>query len=348
MELYTEDARVSQPYREQYLTGLEGLLERRRRELDCRRAAYMTPEALAGDPEKYRRDFISMLGWPLTDYRHNSQPAVRQSFVGEDGEKRIYRLQLEIWEGLWFYGLLFLPANASGTLPLVISQHGGLGTPELCANFYGSSANYNDMTRRVLRRGAMVFSPQLLLWNKETYGVDYNRTQLDAAFKQAGGSITAVEIFSIRRSLDWLLEQSFDGCRPDPMEVGMIGLSYGGFYTLFTAAAEPRIASAYASGFFNDRYRTRSFCDWTWQDAAGRFKDAEIAALIAPRSLYLEMGDRDELFDSRYTQREFERLLPFYRAQGAQDRLRLSIFHGVHELDCAEEGIDFLFAGLCR
>lgn len=346
MQLYTEDVNASQPYKEEYLSGLKNLLECRRRELAGFRTAYMSPEALADNPEKFRRDFVSMLGWPLTAYQKDPNLPVRQSLVGEDGEKRIYRLQLEIARELWFYGLLLLPRNLSGEQPLVISQHGGLGTPELCANFYGGSANYNDMTRRVLRRGAIVFSPQMLLWNKETFGVEYDRQQLDAAFKQVGGSITAVEVLAIRRSLDWLLSREFDGLRPDPKRVGMIGLSYGGFYTLFTAAAEPRIVSAYASGFFNSRYRPRSSFDWIWQDAASRFLDAEVAALIAPRPLYLEIGDSDELFDYRDSQSEFARLLPYYQAQNAQGKLRLSVFHGVHELDKAEDGVDFLFAGL--
>ena len=346
MHLYTEDVKESQVYKEQYLSGLEGLLERRRRDLDRQRTIHMSPEALANDPERYRRAFVSMLGWPLTEYRWDPQLPVRQTFVGEDEEKRIYRLQLEVLEGLWFYGLFLLPKGLSGSKPLVISQHGGLGTPELCANFYGDSANYNDMTRRVLRRGAAVFSPQMLLWNKETFGVDYDRQQLDAAFKQVGGSITAVEVLAIRRSLDWLLEQEFEDFRADPQRVGMIGLSYGGFYTLFTAAAEPRIASAYASGFFNNRYRPRNSSDWIWQDAASCFFDAEVAALIAPRPLYLEVGDRDELFNYRDSQPEFARLLPYYQAQNAQDQVRLSIFHGIHELDKADDGIDFLFAGL--
>ncbi len=80
--------------------------------------------------------------------------------MAKDDLGHIERIWIEVFSGLQSYGLLFVPHGA-GMHPLVISQHGGLGTPELTAGFFGS-ANYSDMTRRVLRRGAVVFAPQAL------------------------------------------------------------------------------------------------------------------------------------------------------------------------------------------
>ena len=79
----------------------------------------------------------------------------------------------------------------------MIAQHGGLGTPELCSTLFEgeTSYNYKDMTQRILKHDVNVFAPQMLLWEKESYGIDYDREYIDAVLKMLGGSITALEIY---------------------------------------------------------------------------------------------------------------------------------------------------------
>ena len=127
--------------------------------------------------------------------------------------------------------------------PLVIVQHGGLGTPEFISNFYDDTANYNHMLERVVQYDVHAFAPQLLIWSQEEYQLPFNRQEIDARLKRVGSSVTAVEVYGIMRILDWFEAQDY------VKNFGMVGLSYGGFYTLTTTALEPRIQSAVSCSY---------------------------------------------------------------------------------------------------
>ena len=105
------------------------------------------------------------------------------------------------------------------------------------------------MTRRILKNDVHVFAPQLLIWCPERYKLPFERVDIDRDLKQVGSSITAIEIYSIQKALDLFSEKPYI----DEERIGMIGLSYGGFYTLFTAACDKRIKSCISCSFVNDR-----------------------------------------------------------------------------------------------
>ena len=137
------------------------------------------------------------------------------------------------------YGILFVRGK-DHKRPLVIAQHGGLGTPEMCSGFFDSE-NYNDMTRRILQKGVNVFCPQLYLWDQQRFGRGTpDRTSLDNSLKHMGSSIAAVELDGLMKCIDWLSGLSW----VDAERIGMIGLSYGGFYTLYLTALDKRIKAA--------------------------------------------------------------------------------------------------------
>ena len=339
MQLYQEPPEKGYPYRKGFLNQVEALLERQYAQAETRRAAFFAPDtssvqAYQTSIEAYREQFKAMLGWPLTLPSTGKVPAAREQYVAEDDLGRISRLWIEALPGVETYGLLFLPPR-EGPHPLVLSQHGGLGTPELCSNFFGS-ANYNDMSRRVLRRGVAVFAPQLFRWREE-YGPKHDWVEIDRQLKQLGGSIAALEIYCLQRSLDHLVTRNeIDGTR-----IGMIGLSYGGFHTLFASALDTRIGVAVSSCFFNDR-KEYSGHDWTWFNAAHTFFDAEVAALVCPRPLYIEVGEKDEGFGVASARPEAAKVARVYEKLGIPERFRYHEHPGGHELDKGEGGIAFL------
>lgn len=346
--LYSEAPDAGNAYRAMYLAQIQGLIAQRRHQSATVRRAFFAPDcssvaAYTASLEGYREKFRLMLGFPLVDTPAvPAQPAARQTFVARDDLGEIHRLQIEALPGYEIYGLLFLPPG-QGAHRLVVSQHGGQGTPELTAGFFGS-ANYNDMTRRLLRLGFAVFAPQLLLWNKD-YGPaleeEKARRHLDNQLKQLGGSITALELFGLQRALDYLL------ARPDvrPDGAGMCGLSYGGFYALFAAANDPRIRATVSSCFVNDRFRY-DWQDWTWRNAGNQFLDAEVAALVCPRPLYIEIGETDELFGAGSGRPVLEEIRSFYTRLGLGDLYEGRVFGGGHELDTADANMNFLKAHL--
>ena len=58
---------------------------------------------------------------------------------------------------------------------------------------------------------------------------------------------------------------------------------------------------------------------------------------------YIEAGKNDMLFRPETAEAEYERLIPYFRAAGAEDNLRFKIFDGDHMLDRGDEGIEFFF-----
>lgn len=335
-----EDISLSRPFREEYDAGLKKLIETRRAECDRVRADRMSPEKIAADRETYRTEYLDLLGWPLNAYEeYRKQPMnVRKVPHGENEFAVIWQMQFEVLPDLWFYGLFFEHKNKEENLPFVICQHGGLGTPEVVSGVLGDTYNYNHLLERTAQygKGANTFAPGLYLWHDD-YSPKKDRNTIDNALKQLGGSIAALEVYAIRRTLDYFVDEEI----AKEGHIGMIGLSYGGSYTLLTAAADPRIMAAYSSCQYNDRY-LHNWSDWTWKGSA-MFLDAEMAALVAPRALYLEEADHDELFAADTFLRECERAVPFFEAAGAADKLKFLTFEGTHELDKADDGYDFVF-----
>lgn len=317
---FKEEKTISEPYKRKYLEGLEALVGRL--EEEAVKGREVVWKDIMDNKEKYRRQFAEFLGWPLTQERERKNFEVVSLRLSQVEGCRVERVQFTIWEGVTITGLLFRH-DESTKRPFVLVQHGGSGTPELIAGAYGSTSNYNDMLERVFQGGANVFAPQLLLWSKEQYKLDYNREVLDARLKNIGSSITAVEVYFLMRILDYFENQPWVG------NIGMVGLSYGGFYTQLLAALDTRVKAAISCSYFCDAAHFVQ-ADWSWRDIAKSFGEAEIACLVHPRKLFLEMGNEDNLFDYRKSIAEYERLCRMC-GNDVEDWLEFTVFDGNHE-----------------
>ncbi len=320
---YREEMETSKYYKEQYVLGLDALVEERER--FCQKIREEHVKNMFKDPKAYREDLRKMLGWPLVDYEPQVLSSPKSEKLSDEDGYSVYRMQFEILKGVFLTGLFFKAEG--GENPLVIFQHGGAGTPEFVSGMYGSSEYYYDVVQKLTSQGAHVFAPQLLLWDT-TYGVEYDRKAIDARLKRVGSSITAVEIHGILSVLDYFEEQDY------VTDFGMAGLSYGGFYTLYTTALDTRIKAAVSCAFFNER-KNYTYSDWTWFKSAKMLDDAEIACLIYPRKLCIELGNRDDLFSFDSGKSEFERLKTLCSDVGC-DWLSFVEFDGIHEF-CSDE-----------
>lgn len=342
-----ENIQVSDSYRRDYEAGIRAVIASRRADADAARQTYAAPERMAARQEEYRAELRRMLGWPLTETE--KQPMNASICVESELEPGILmrRVQLETLAGLPFYGILLIPQGREGKLPLVISQHGGWGTPEQTADLHTPN-NYKSMSVRLARAGCVVFAPQLLLWREDEgeedrvgYRLRHHRSERENELRQLGGSIAAVEVHSIMRSIDWLAELPF----VDASRIGMIGVSYGGFYTQMTGALDTRIRAAVSNAFFNERYR---YCwqDFAWFGSAFKLLDAEICALIAPRALCVHVGTNDHVFAYEGAANEIERLKPHFAAHNASQKLRFILSDVNHTLTDTGEEMAFLLEQL--
>ena len=332
---YTEKVEHSLEYKEKYRDSIMDLIKERQKFAKAVREDYARD--IFDDAERYRDEFKKMLGWPLVDCDGQGVPEAEFELLSKEDGYTIYRAHINTVQNLKLTGLFF-KLDTDEKKPLVIVQHGGWGSPELISGIYGRTSNYNDMLMRVLSRGVHVFAPQLLIWNPPEHGADFDRASIDAHLKRVGSSIAALEIHGIMRVIDYFEAQDY------VTNFGMVGLSYGGFYTLFTAAVDTRIKSAISCSYFNDRDE-HIFTNWTWKNSALMFNDAEVACLVYPRRICLQMGDKDNLFKAEDSVRSFESIKKMCKSVGT-DWAELVIFDGKHEFCKDDKYIDILIDDL--
>ncbi len=341
--LHVEPVEASKAGRVRLLGEVMALLEKRREAAREERRRYFRPDATSATAYErslaaYRHDLTALLGWPLTE----PAPAVKGevSEIANDEQGRIYRVHVGTVAGLKAYGLLFLPRTA-GKYPLVIAQHGGHGAPELAAGFWPEApSNYNGMITRLRERGVAVFAPQLIVWDKGQEPA-YDQQHLDRKFRHLGGSRAAFDLCQLRELFAWLMTHP----EIDVNRVGMTGLSYGGFYSLFFSALEPRIRVTVSSCFVNDRHHY-DWEDWVWTGSARRFLDGEIARMICPRPLFLEAGARDELFDAEGFGPVALEVAEAYGTLGREAVFESRLHPGGHEYDPDGRASEFLLKWL--
>lgn len=121
----------------------------------------------------------------------------------------------------------------------------------------------------------------------------------------------------------------------DKNRIGMMGLSQGGTMTAFTAAVESRIAAADIIGYINPwpkfGIKRANFCGSQIVPQIFRYFDTDdIAGLIAPRPVLLEMGQADDCFFIQDMLEGYKGVKKIYQAAECNDRLWADIHPGAH------------------
>lgn len=324
--MYTESPQKSEHARKEYAKAVLNLAENGFS--DFEKDALVSPYADA-------------LGAPL-NLKIDTAPLISQEYVGSDDMCEIFRLRITVLPSLPFFGLLFIPKSAKGRAPLRIAAHGHLGTPELMYGMHGKNG-YSGIISKLLGRGAAVFAPQFLMWNygfdaaKPHYETRYDRVAVDRKLKDHGGSITAVEVFCILRSIDAL-----GNIRAlDTESLGVCGMSYGAFLTMRAMAIDPRIRRGHFMSCFDGGLDPR-FPEWFVRDGFSTPRDGEIAAMCAPRPILVEVGEIDDIFPPAGARREAETARRAYEKLAAESSFSLHIWKGAHLINPDTPGATFL------
>lgn len=336
---YNEPIEKDTAYRKEYVKGIEDFLNERKSATEAFRQDFISPEKYKKNPEFYREKFVELLGFPLKEKREIS--LLEKTFVVQDGNVNIYRMQFLFLGQLKFYGMYFEQLEGKKEKPFVFGFHGGGGTPELVSSMHLDSSNYNHLVRRMTDKGANVFAPQFLLWRDDLYGKGLDRVHTDGKLRQLGGCITALELYFMQGILDYFLEQE----NINANKIGVAGLSYGGMYALHFAAIDTRIKACYSCSWVNDLF-VHSWADWSYFNAQKYFTTAETMALVCPRALVVAMGDKDELFDYRLTISECEKVKAYYEEMSCEKKFEYYIFDGTHETDKNDVEIEYLLYAL--
>lgn len=313
--LYNDSVAASDPLRAQQAKELDSYIQ-------MRKSSHTSLSV-----KQRRQRFAQSIGYPPPGNPDPEAPSFTR--IGDDDLGTYYRAMISVLPGVHAEGIYIVPKGATGKVPLVISMHGGGGSPEVA--LFNGGANYHDMVRGGVKNGYAVFAPQHL-FRAPGYPNDI-RTQMDERLKLVGTSLTAVEILKITRSLDVLLKRP----EVDPKRVAMVGLSYGGYYALVTPALEPRIKVAVSSCYFGVqewRYEREELgvpTDFRFSGRFTDFLDSDLVALICPRALLIQAGSKDNASHRDGGVKLAPASAEHYQKAGKRERFEFLVFDGGHE-----------------
>ena len=156
-----------------------------------------------------------------------------------------------------------------------------------------------------------------------------------------GETMIAWRVWDVMRAIDYIAtRRELDGDR-----VGCTGISGGGTATLFSAALEPRIKAAMVSGYLNtfrDSIGSLAHCIDNYVPGILNWAEMyDVAGLIAPRPLFIESGEKDDIFPIAASIESFKRVREIYGVFEASDRVEQEVFPGEHSF-WGKRGIPFL------
>jgi dienelactone hydrolase len=156
-----------------------------------------------------------------------------------------------------------------------------------------------------------------------------------------GQTIIGWRVHEILRTIDWIETRK----ELDASRVGCMGCSGGGMATQFAAAIEPRIKAALVSSYLNtfrDCVMSISHCIDNYIPGILNYVEMyDVAGLIAPRPLWVESGEKDNIFPVAASRASFAKVKQIYEVFGAEDRTGQEVFEGPHGFS-GKQGLPFL------
>src|SRR5688572_8764828 len=285
----------------QMVDGIDRFLLRELEQSVAKRAAHWQRDVLS--PQKYeawlaakRARLATMLG--VVDERvKDTSPLfiagpARPSFVGR-GEG--YELHLARWEalpGVWGEGLLFQPTGGQWVADVVAVPDADQ-TPEMLAGLAEGKTTGPQFAWQLALSGCRVLVPTLVDRSSEHSSIadGARRTNLphrEFVYRPAfevGRHVIGYEVQKILAAVDWFESDAKRGNR----KTAVIGYGEGGLLALYAGAIDTRIDVVGVSGAFGPR-------EGLWREPIYRnvqgllreFGDAELASMVAPRSLVLD------------------------------------------------------------
>jgi hypothetical protein len=287
--------------------------------------------------EPYRRRLSKSIGFPPPFFDAYSKERVRMTHIAEDKLAVYYKLDIPTLPGFLATGFYIRPKKASLSKPLqlIIAASGRDGPPistkdNLVPILARSDRN---IAYCAINKGYAVWLPTFVHYGPG--GLD-DRWKLAMSALESGTSLPAIEIAGIIKAIDFFSQRS----DIEVNSIAMMGHSYGGFYTLFTAVLDSRIKTAVVSAYFNsrsdvlDKWSVPEFSDWRFPDSLSLWQDTEVVALVAPRPLMIEAGIYDQLFDINGVRRAIPGAKLIYQRLGVSNHFSYQEMHARHDFSC--------------
>ena len=264
-------------------------------------------------------------------------------------ERRLMLIDTEPGVTMPFYALVPDKATGKAKAGVFLAFHGHCGGGKAAVAGVAGDARVEQAidgfnyayAERLARRGLVVLAPDARGFGQRREAslqgdacvTVSSCAELNALAVSLGQSVIGLWTWDNRRLIDYAetMEEA------DPSRIGCGGLSGGGMQALWCAAMDDRIRCAAVSGYFYG-YRNALFdmlcCPCNY--APGLFRTADmgdLAALVAPRPLFVETGSGDSLNGSQglanvESQTEIARRA--YALHGREDRFVHEVFEGGH------------------
>jgi dienelactone hydrolase len=274
-----------------------------------------------------------------------------RTFPGYRREKIVF----DSAPGVSVLGYLLVPDNGSRPAPVMICVPGhGRGVDDIVGidergNDRTDKDGYqHDFAIQVVEAGmaAMAIEPMGFGCRRDRINArqGLGRKACDPAAGGAmlvGQTMIAWRVRDVMRTLDYIATRR----ELDSTRVGCMGISGGGTVTVFSTALEPRIRTALVSGYLNtfrDSIGSLAHCIDNYVPGVLNWAEMyDIAGLIAPRPLFVESGEKDNIFPIRASIESFNEVKKIYGVFGAADSVEQEVFPGEHSF-WGKRGIPFL------
>ena len=218
-----------------------------------------------------------------------------------------------------------------------------------------------SIANELVRRGYVVITIDMFYWGERRMVLDddpssYREPQRMtpaevAAFNQrssqneqlvartlmtAGITWAGVVLWDDLRTLDYLASRP----EVDRGRLGCVGLSVGGYRSFLLAALDPRIKAAVDVGWMtsyasNIRRHVIHTVGFTFHvPGLYRYLDLpDLAALIAPRSIFVINGSKDTLFPPDGVDKAYRKIEACFRKAGVTDNQRCRLYSAPHQFN---------------
>jgi dienelactone hydrolase len=281
---------------------------------------FSSPENYAKSLEPNRQRLAHILG--LRDDRPRAMRLEYCSFEPGKGPLArgracaVYRVRWPVLPGIYAEGLLLRPAileddaataKRNGLRPpeptalpalCVLAIPDADQTPEQIAGLAEGVPPEAQFARRLAESGCQVLVPTLIN-RRVTHRKLANREFLYRPAFELGRHIIGYELQKILAGVDCLARESTDPkskIKNQKSRIGVIGWGEGGLLAFYAGALDSRLDAVAVSGYFDRRQNV-------WQEPVYRnvfglleqFGDAELASMIAPRTLIIEAAKGPEI-----------------------------------------------------
>jgi dienelactone hydrolase len=276
--------------------------------------------------------------------------------VGQGKGYKVYAVRWSVaeavvadFDGLDAEGLLLQPERRP--VARVVAIPDADWTPEMIVGMASGVPSVAQFGRRLAENGCQVIIPTIIN-RADTFsgipGISYtNEPHREWIYRMAfevGRHTIGFEVQKVLAAVDWFESEN----KRETLPIGVMGYGEGGLLALYSGALDGRIAATVVSGYFQER-------EGLWKEPIYRdvwglvreFGDADLASLIAPRTLVVEASRGPEAqgpppvtevhkegacpngklvtppLDS--VQKEVERARGFYAGLKVEDKLHLVV-----------------------